>query len=38
VLVAAVDRARDLLAWEARRSDLPSIIASAWEFHRGRSA
>jgi UDP-glucose-4-epimerase GalE len=35
VLVAAARRAGDVLGWQARRSDLPSIITSAWEFHRG---
>jgi len=33
VLVAAADRARQLLGWEPTCSDLDSIIRSAWEFH-----
>lgn len=34
ILVAAVDRARRELAWEARFSGLRRIIESAWEWHR----
>ncbi len=36
VLVAAADRAREALGWSPSRSDLRSIVASAWEFHRVR--
>ena len=35
-LVAAADRARQVLGWQASRSDLLSLIASAWDFHRTR--
>jgi UDP-glucose-4-epimerase GalE len=35
-LVAAVDRAREELGWQPTRSDLVSVIASAWEFEQGR--
>jgi UDP-glucose-4-epimerase GalE len=38
VLVAAARRAEEVLGWKASRSDLPSIIASAWAFHRARWA
>ncbi len=34
VLVAAVDRARDVLGWQASRSDLRSILEDAWAFHQ----
>jgi UDP-glucose-4-epimerase GalE len=37
VLVAAADRARAELGWTPTRSDLSSIISSAWEFVRGRT-
>ncbi len=30
VLVAAIDRARDVLGWTPRRSTLESMIGSAW--------
>ncbi len=33
-LVAAVDRAADLLGWRAGRPDLDAIVASAWEWSR----
>jgi UDP-arabinose 4-epimerase len=33
-LVADPSRARTLLGWNARRSDLDSIIATAWAWHR----
>ncbi len=33
-LVAAADRAKEVLGWQASRSDLESIIASAWAFHQ----
>ena len=36
VLVAAVDRAKDVLGWTAEVSGLEQIIASAWTWHRGR--
>jgi UDP-glucose-4-epimerase GalE len=32
-LVAAADRAKEVLGWQAKQSDLPSIISSAWAFH-----
>jgi UDP-glucose-4-epimerase GalE len=35
-LVAAADRARASLPWTPTRSDLRSIVSSAWEFHRVR--
>jgi UDP-glucose 4-epimerase len=31
-LVAKVERARDVLGWTARRTDLDSIVADAWSF------
>jgi UDP-glucose 4-epimerase len=34
VLVAAVDRARSVLGWEARRPALETMIGSAWEWRR----
>ena len=34
VLVAAVDRARSVLGWEARRPGLETMIGSAWEWRR----
>lgn len=33
-LVAAVDRARDVLGWRATRSGLDEIIQSAWRWHQ----
>ncbi len=33
VLVAGVHRAREVLGWEASRSDLRALIESAWKFH-----
>jgi len=33
-LIAAVDRARDLLGWTARASSIEQIIASAWNWHQ----
>ena len=38
MLVAAVDRAKSRLGWQAESSDLEQIIASAWSWHRRRSA
>jgi len=35
-LVAAVDRAQEVLGWRARHSALQTIIASAWDFHHPR--
>ena len=35
-LVAAADRAGEVLGWRASRSDLGSIISSAWEFHQAQ--
>jgi UDP-glucose 4-epimerase len=37
MLVAAVDRAKAKLGWQAVYSDLDQIIASAWSWHRRRS-
>lgn len=37
ILVAAADRARTRLGFAPTRSDLASIIRSAWEFHRVRA-
>jgi UDP-glucose 4-epimerase len=37
ILVAAVDRAKAKLGWQAVSSDLEQIIASAWNWHRRRS-
>jgi UDP-glucose-4-epimerase GalE len=36
VLVAAVDRARQVLDWKARNSDLEAIVATAWKWHERR--
>ncbi|MGF1462706.1 MAG: UDP-glucose 4-epimerase GalE [Maricaulaceae bacterium] len=33
-LYARVERARDLLSFKPKRSDIPTIIADAWAFHR----
>jgi len=38
VLVAAVDRAKKVLGWEAEISSLVHIVESAWEWHRRRFA
>ncbi len=37
-LVADATRARSLLGWTPRHSDLDSIIATAWAWHRSRNA
>jgi UDP-glucose 4-epimerase len=37
-LVAAPGRARELLGWEPRHSDLETIVRSALRWHRGRHA
>ena len=37
-LVADATRARAVLGWTPRRSDLDSIIATAWAWHRRRNA
>jgi UDP-glucose-4-epimerase GalE len=34
VLVAAADRAREILGWTPKHSDLASMVGSAWEFSR----
>lgn len=34
ILVASSDKARDILGWEPRYTDIKDIISSAWEFHR----
>jgi len=36
VLVAAVDRAREVLGWEAVSSDLHQIVRTAWVWHPSR--
>jgi UDP-glucose-4-epimerase GalE len=36
ILVADPGRARELLGWSAERSDLRTIIADAWRWHRQR--
>jgi UDP-glucose 4-epimerase len=36
VLVAAVDRAREVLGWKAEVSNLEQIIDSAWKWHQRR--
>ena len=36
ILVAAVDRARDVLGWRAEGSGLEQIISSAWSWHQSR--
>ena len=37
-LVADASRAREVLGWEAKISDLDSIIATAWAWHSSRNA
>lgn len=36
ILVAAVDRAKEVLGWSAENSSLEQIIGSAWTWHRNR--
>jgi len=36
ILVAEASRARDLLGWSPKRSDLPTIIGDAWRWHKAR--
>ncbi len=36
ILVAAIDRAREVLGWEPRRSTLEAMIGSAWALRRER--
>lgn len=36
VLVAAVDRAKNVLGWTAENSGIEQIIGSAWNWHQGR--
>ena len=36
VLIASSDKARRLLGWNPQHSDVESIIASAWEWHKSR--
>jgi UDP-glucose 4-epimerase len=38
VLVAAIDRAREVLGWTPRRSQLPEMIGSAWAWEQRRGA
>ena len=33
ILVAAANRARDVLDWEPRHSSLDEIVSSAWRWH-----
>jgi UDP-glucose 4-epimerase len=37
VLVAAVDRARRVLGWEAKRASLDEIVSDAWKWHSSRA-
>lgn len=37
VLVASAAKARDLLGWQARRSDIATIIEHAWNWHQAES-
>jgi len=37
-LVARSDRARELLGWSPRHSDLRNIVATAWRWHSSRHA
>jgi UDP-glucose 4-epimerase len=36
ILVAAADRARDLLGWQPRYTELGPIVETAWNWHRRR--
>jgi UDP-glucose 4-epimerase len=36
ILVADATRALELLGWSAERSDLATIIADAWHWHKRR--
>ena len=36
-LVATVERAHDRLGWRAQMSDLDTIVATAWAWHRTQS-
>src|SRR5205085_2593269 len=36
ILVADATRARELLGWSAERSDLTTIVADAWRWHKYR--
>jgi len=36
ILVAAVDRAKEVLGWSAEESGLEQIISSAWSWHQSR--
>jgi len=38
ILVAAVDRAQELLGWHAAESDLENIVRSAWAWHQTSSS
>ena len=38
ILVARVDRIKELLSWQAKYSDLETIIASAWAWHKSHPA
>jgi UDP-glucose 4-epimerase len=37
-LVADASRARDVLKWEPRHSDLHTIVSSAWEWHQKKTS
>jgi len=37
-LVARVDRAHEALGWRAEHSDIETIVATAWAWHRGHPA
>jgi UDP-glucose 4-epimerase len=36
ILVASSDKARQVLGWKPQHTDLPGIVADAWEFTRQR--
>jgi UDP-glucose 4-epimerase len=37
VLVAAADRAKKVLGWEAKHSSLDEIVRDAWAWHSSRA-
>jgi UDP-glucose 4-epimerase len=37
-LVADARRAKDVLDWQAERSDLETIVKDAWQFFKGRNS
>ena len=38
LLIAAAEKARELLAWETRYSDIKTIIQTAWDWHKKAEA